>query len=35
VQSTVVSASPSATGLSLGLLGQATPVAYSDIVSIL
>ena len=32
---TVVAANPSATGLTLTLQGQATPVAYSDIVSIL
>lgn len=35
VQNTVVSASPSSNGLVLGLKGQATPVAYSDVVSIL
>ncbi len=35
MRATVVSANPSASGLSLGLLGQSTPVAYSDIVSIL
>jgi flagellar basal-body rod modification protein FlgD len=35
MQATVVSANPSATGLSLGLLGQSSPVAYRDVVSIL
>ena len=35
VQNTVISANPSSTGLSLSLQGQTTPVAYSDIVSIL
>jgi flagellar basal-body rod modification protein FlgD len=34
-QNKVVSANPSSTGLSLGLQGQTTPVAYSDVVSIL
>jgi flagellar basal-body rod modification protein FlgD len=34
-QAKVVSANPSSTGLSLGLQGQTTPVAYSDVVSIL
>ncbi len=35
MQGTVVAANPSATGLTLTLQGQATPVAYGDIVSIL
>ena len=35
MQATVVSANPSTTGLTLSLLGQTNPVAYSDVVSIL
>lgn len=35
MQATVVSANPGATGLTLSLQGVATPVAYSNIVSIL